>query len=129
MQVFHPGDHGSTFGGNPLACAVAREALKVLVDEGLIENSATLGAYFLEKLRTIESKHIREIRGKGLWIGLELHASAGGARRFCEALGEKGLLCKETHVHTIRFAPALVIRREELDWAFERIQAVFRELA
>jgi len=129
MQVFHPGDHGSTFGGNPLACAVAREALKVLQEDGLVENSANLGAYFLGKLRTIQSKHIKEIRGKGLWIGIELNAAAGGARRFCEALFEKGLLCKETHVHTIRFAPALVIKREELDWAFERIQQVFRAMA
>jgi ornithine--oxo-acid transaminase len=129
MQVFHPGDHGSTFGGNPMACAVAREALKVLIDEKLIENSAVEGEYFLGKLRTLRSRHIKEVRGKGLWIGLELVPEAGGARRFCEALQKKGLLCKETHVHTIRFAPPLVIRREELDWAFERIEGVFRELA
>jgi ornithine--oxo-acid transaminase len=128
MQVFRPGDHGSTFGGNPLACALAREALKVLVEEGLIENSAIEGEYFLSRLRGLRSRHIREIRGKGLWIGLELKPEAGGARRFCEALKEKGLLCKETHIHTIRFAPALVIRRDELDWAFERIESVFREL-
>ena len=129
MQVFHPGDHGSTFGGNPMACAVAREALKVLVEEKMIENSAVEGEYFLARLRTLRSRHIKEVRGKGLWIGLELVPEAGGARRFCEALQKKGLLCKETHVHTIRFAPPLVIRREELDWAFERIDAVFRELA
>jgi len=128
MNVFHPGEHGSTFGGNPLGCAVAREALKVLVEENLIENSARLGDYFIEKLRTIESRHIKEIRGRGLWIGLELTPEAGGARRFCEALEAKGLLCKETHVHTIRFAPPLCIKKEELDWAFERIAAVFEEL-
>ncbi len=128
MQVFHPGDHGSTFGGNPLACAVAREALKVLVEEGLIENSATLGEYFLGKLRSLKSHHIKEVRGKGLWIGLELVAASGGARRFCEALQTKGLLCKETHVHTIRFAPPLCIRREELDWAYDRIVEVFADL-
>jgi ornithine--oxo-acid transaminase len=129
MDVFHPGDHGSTFGGNPLGAAVAREALNVLADEKLVENSAELGAYFLDKLRTIDSKHVKEVRGVGLWIGLELVPEAGGARRFCEALAEKGMLCKETHEHTIRFAPPLTITREELDWAFERVEAVFRELA
>jgi ornithine--oxo-acid transaminase len=129
MGVFHPGDHGSTFGGNPLAAAVAQEALAVLVDEKLIENSERLGAYFLQRLRGIRGPHVKEIRGKGLWIGLELLPSAGGARRFCEALMAKGLLCKETHVNTIRFAPPLVISREELDWACERIEETFRELA
>jgi ornithine--oxo-acid transaminase len=127
MSVFHPGDHGSTFGGNPLGCAVARAALRVLVDEKLIENSAELGAYFLARLRTLSSPLIREVRGRGLWIGLELTPEAGGARRFCESLQRLGLLCKETHVNTIRFAPPLVIKREELDWAFERIEQVFRE--
>lgn len=129
MAVFRPGDHGSTFGGNPLAAAVARAALRVLVEEGLVENSARLGPYFLEKLRTLRHPHIKEVRGKGLWIGLELTPEAGGARRYCEALRDRGLLCKETHVHTIRFAPPLCITREELDWAFERIEAVFREMA
>jgi len=129
MLVYKPGDHGSTFGGNPLAAAVAREALKVLVEERMIENSATQGAYFLEKLRGIKSRFVKEVRGKGLWIGVELTPEAGGARRFCEALRDKQLLCKETHVHTIRFAPPLGITREELDWAFERVEAVFRELA
>jgi len=128
MGVFHPGDHGSTFGGNPLGCAVARAALKVLTDEGLIENSATLGKYFMDRLKSIESPNILEIRGVGLWIGLQLKPEAGGARRYCEALGNKGLLCKETHEDTIRFAPPLVITREELDWAFERIVSVFKEL-
>jgi len=128
MLVFKPGDHGSTFGGNPLAAAVAREALKVLVDERLVENSAALGEYFLERLKTIRSRWIKEIRGKGLWIGVELVPAAGGARRFCEALRDKGMLCKETHVHTIRFAPPLNVTREELDWALERIVAVFAAL-
>jgi ornithine--oxo-acid transaminase len=128
MGVFTPGDHGSTFGGNPLGAAVAREALRVLVEEGMIENSAKLGEYFLGRLKTIESHWIKEVRGRGLWIGVELVPEAGGARRFCEALAAKGLLCKETHDHTIRFAPPLPIKREDLDWAYERVVAVFREL-
>jgi ornithine--oxo-acid transaminase len=124
MSVFEPGDHGSTFGGNPLACAVARAALRVLVDEGMIDNSARLGEYFMSRLRTLRSPHIKEVRGRGLWIGVELTPQAGGARRFCEALLEQGLLCKETHATTIRFAPPLVISREEIDWAMERIATV-----
>jgi ornithine--oxo-acid transaminase len=128
MGVFNPGDHGSTFGGNPLGCAVARAALQVLIDENLIQASAELGEYFLGKLKTLDSKSIKEVRGRGLWIGVELVPEAGGARRYCEALERKGLLCKETHEHTIRFAPPLVIKRDELDWAFERVVEVFREL-
>jgi ornithine--oxo-acid transaminase len=124
LGVFNPGSHGSTFGGNPLACAVAREALKVLVEEGMIENSARLGDYFIGRLQRIESDHVELVRGKGLFIGVMLKREAGGARRFCEALQEKGLLCKETHEHVIRFAPPLVITREELDWALERIEEV-----
>jgi ornithine--oxo-acid transaminase len=124
MGVFKPGDHGSTFGGNPLACAVARASLTVLVEERMTENSATLGAYFLDQLRRLNSRHVKEVRGLGLWIGVELKPEAGGARRFCEALKQEGLLCKETHVDTIRFAPPLVITREELDWALERIAKV-----
>ena len=127
MGVFNPGDHGSTFGGNPLACAVAREAVKVLTEENMVRNSAELGEYFTEKLRGLKSRHIKEVRGRGLWIGLELVAEAGGARQFCEALMNKGMLCKETHEHTIRFAPPLMITREELDWAFQRVEQVFRE--
>lgn len=126
MNVFQPGDHGSTFGGNPLACAVARVALKVLQEEGMIENSARLGEYFLERLKGITSPHVKEIRGKGLWIGVELFPEAGGARRFCEALKEEGLLCKETHVNTIRFAPPLVITQSEIDWALERVARVLK---
>ena len=124
MDVFHPGDHGSTYGGNPVGAAVARTALRVLVDEGMVENSRRLGAYFLDRLSDLDSPHIREIRGKGLWIGIELHREAGGARRFCEALQSEGLLCKETHEHVIRLAPPLTIRREEIDWAFERLAKV-----
>ncbi|MEE8111845.1 MAG: ornithine--oxo-acid transaminase [Acidobacteriota bacterium] len=128
MKVFRPGDHGSTFGGNPLACSVARAALRVLVEEKMVENSARMGAYFLERLRTLDSPKIREVRGKGLWIGVELVKEAGGARKYCEALQKKGLLCKETHEDIIRFAPPLVITREELDWAFDRVAEVFQEL-
>ncbi len=124
MGVFAPGDHGSTFGGNPLACAVARTAIKVLIDEGMVENSARLGAYFIERLRSLKAKKIKEVRGKGLWIGVELTPEAGGARRFCEELQREGLLCKETHVNIIRFAPPLVITRAEIDWAMERIVKV-----
>lgn len=124
MGVFHPGDHGSTYGGNPVAAAVARTALRVLVEEGMIESSERLGAYFLDKLQALDSSHVREVRGKGLWIGIELKREAGGARRFCEALQKEGLLCKETHEHVIRIAPPLVIHREEIDWAFERLAKV-----
>jgi ornithine--oxo-acid transaminase len=124
LGVFKPGDHGSTFGGNPLACAVAREALKILVEEKLIENSAKLGAYMMDRLREITSPHIKEIRGKGLMIGVELHPQAGGARRFCETLQAKGLLCKETHKHVLRIAPPLIIQKPDIDWALERIADV-----
>ena len=124
MNVFKPGDHGSTFGGNPLGAAVAREALRVLVEEGMIENSASLGAYALDRLRAIASPHIREVRGRGLWIGIELEPEAGGARRFCEQLAAEGILCKETHTHVIRVSPPLVISRQELDWALERFEKV-----
>jgi len=126
MGVFHPGDHGSTFGGNPLACAVSRVALEVLVREGMVENSARLGDYFISALRNLNSPHIKVVRGKGLWIGVELEPDAGGARRFCEALQREGMLCKETHVNTIRFAPPLVITRAEIDWALERIAKVLK---
>ncbi|MGB7844238.1 MAG: ornithine--oxo-acid transaminase [Candidatus Acidiferrum sp.] len=121
LGVFEPGDHGSTFGGNPLACAVARAALRVLVEEKLVERSAELGAYFLAKLRTLRNPVIREVRGRGLWIGIELNTEA---RKYCEALKEEGVLCKETHTRIIRVAPPLVIQREEVDWAFERFQKV-----
>jgi len=128
MGVFAPGDHGSTYGGNPLAAAVAREALKVLVEERLAERSAELGEYFMQRLRTVKSAHVKETRGRGLWIGIELHPAAGGARRFCVALQAEGLLCKETHENVIRIAPPLVITRDEVDWAFERIARVLTAL-
>jgi ornithine--oxo-acid transaminase len=121
LGVYKPGDHGSTFGGNPLGCAVARTALRVLVEERMVERSAELGAYFLERLKTIRSHDLKEVRGKGLWIGIELHSPA---RPYCEALQKEGLLCKETHDHVIRVAPPLVITRDEIDWAFERIKKV-----
>jgi ornithine--oxo-acid transaminase len=121
LGVFGPGDHGSTFGGNPLACAVARTALQVLKEERLVERSEELGGYFLAKLRNLRSPVIKEIRGRGLWIGIELHTPA---RKYCEALKEEGVLCKETHDNIIRVAPPLVIRREEIDWAVERFQKV-----
>jgi len=124
LGVFNPGDHGSTFGGNPLGAAVARESLKVLIEEKLIENSFELGNYFRAQLNEIPSKHVKLIRGKGLFIGVELHEEAGGARRFCEALAERGILCKETHTHVIRFAPPLVIKKEQVDEALVKIKEV-----
>lgn len=125
MELLRPGEHGSTFGGNPLACAVARTAIRVLVDENMIENAATMGNYFLTGLLSIKSPHIKEVRGRGLLIGVELFPEAGGPRHFCEKLMERGLLCKDTHEHTIRFAPPLVITKGEIDWALERIESVF----
>ena len=127
MHVLQPGEHGSTFGGNPLACAVARTALKVLVEEGMIENAAEMGSYFLEGLKQINNTLIREVRGKGMLIGVELLPEAGGARQYCEKFKEVGLLCRETHNHIIRFAPPLIITREQVDWALERIAAVFKQ--
>ena len=126
LGVFHPGDHGSTFGGNPLGCAVARAALNVLVEESLIQRSAELGEYFLVKLRTMRSPQLREVRGKGLWIGIELNVPA---RPYCEALQKLGLLCKETHEYVIRIAPPLTITREEIAWAFDRIRQVIEKRA
>ena len=124
LGLYRPGDHGSTFGGNPIACAVAREALRVIVDENLVQRSAELGQYFLNKMKNLSSPHIQNLRGRGLFIGIELKPEAGGARRFCEALKERGMLCKETHEHVIRIAPPLVISQEEIDWASDQIQAV-----
>ncbi|MCU0255887.1 MAG: ornithine--oxo-acid transaminase [Vicinamibacterales bacterium] len=121
LGVFKPGDHGSTFGGNPLACAVARAALDVLVDEKLPERAATLGAYFMDRLRAIDSPVVKEVRGRGLWIGIELREPA---RPYCEALMREGMLCKETHDTVIRIAPPLVITHEQLDWAADRLARV-----
>lgn len=126
LGLFQPGDHGSTYGGSPLACAVAREALRVLTEEGLIERTAELGEYLMARLGQIESPHIKQIRGRGLWIGIVLKAEAGGARRFCEELAAHGLLCKETHWNVIRLAPPLIISREEIDWAVERLVKVLQ---
>ncbi len=126
MNLFQPGEHGSTFGGNPLAAAVGREAVRVILEEGLVENATTLGEYFIERLAEIPSPHVREVRGKGLLIGVELHKAAGGARAFCEALMREGVLTKETHENVIRFAPPLVIDRPTVDWALERIARVLK---
>lgn len=124
LGVFIPGDHGSTFGGNPLACAVARTALNVLIEENMIDNAVKMGTYFLSQLKEINSPYIKETRGKGLMIGVELLPEAGGARLFCKRLMTLGLLCKETHENVIRFAPPLVITKKEIDWALERIKTV-----
>jgi len=124
LGVFTPGSHGSTFGGNPLACAVSRAAMRTLIEEKLTEKSAELGAYLMGKLKTLKNPMIKEIRGRGLFIGLELKPQAGGARKYCQQLKELGMLCKETHENVIRFAPPLVITKEQLDWAFERVEKV-----
>jgi ornithine--oxo-acid transaminase len=127
MSVLQPGEHGSTFGGNPLACAVARTALRVLIEEGMIENAAEMGSYFLEGLREIRNPLIKEIRGIGLMIGIEFFPEAGGVRPYCEQLKAKGMLCKDTHEHTIRIAPPLVITRDQVEWALERLTEVLSE--
>ncbi len=124
LGLFTPGEHGSTFGGNPLAAAVARAALRVIREEKLAERSQQLGEYFMEQLSEIPSPHVKEVRGKGLLIGVELYERAGGARRFCEALQDKGILAKETHDNVIRFAPPLVIDKETIDWALPSIREV-----
>ncbi|MBX3463302.1 MAG: ornithine--oxo-acid transaminase [Planctomycetes bacterium] len=124
MDVFRPGDHGSTYGGNPLGAAVAVAALEALVADRMVENAAALGAHAFARLSRLVAPVVKEVRGKGLWIGIELHASAGGARRFCEALLRRGVLCKETHQHVIRLAPPLVITRPQLDEVLDAIEAV-----
>lgn len=124
LGLFTPGEHGSTFGGNPLGAAVARAAIKVIVEDGLIQRSDELGNYFIEQLSEIPSPHVKEVRGKGLLIGIELKEKAGGARQFCEKLQEKGILAKETHERVIRFAPPLVIEKETIDWALPIIRDV-----
>ena len=127
LGILKPGQHGSTFGGNPLACAVARAALRALVEEGMIENAAVQGARFLGGLRSIRANTIREVRGRGLMLAVELHPEAGAARRYCEALQGTGILAKDTHEHTIRIAPPLVITDDQVDWALERISATLRQ--
>ncbi len=124
LGLFTPGEHGSTFGGNPLAAAIARAAIKVLTDEKLSERAAEMGGYFVEQLTEIPSRHVKEVRGRGLLIGVELKKESGGARRFCEALQGKGILAKETHEHVIRFAPPLVIDKKTIDWAIAHIREV-----
>ena len=122
LGLIIPGDHGSTFGGNPLGSAIARTAMRVLVEEKMVENSTELGEYFMGRLRRIESEHVKEVRGKGLFIAVDLKESSGGARRFCEVLQARGILAKETHHSVIRFAPPLVIDKETIDWALPIIE-------
>jgi len=124
MSLYQAGEHGSTFGGNPLGAAVARAALQVIVDENLVENAARMGEYFIEQLAEIPGHNIKEVRGRGLLIGVELKHEIGGARRFCEALRENGILAKETHQHVIRFAPPLIIDQPTIDWALPKIREV-----
>ncbi|MBT4004273.1 MAG: aminotransferase class III-fold pyridoxal phosphate-dependent enzyme, partial [Chloroflexi bacterium] len=124
MGLFKSGEHGSTFGGNPLGAAVARASLKVIRDEKLVENADELGQYFIDQLAEIPRPHVKEVRGRGMLIGVELKENAGGARRFCEALQKQGILCKETHETVIRFAPPLVIDKETIDWALPIIREV-----
>ncbi len=127
LGTLRPGQHGSTFGGNPLACAVARAAIRVLVEEGMIENAARQGARFLEGLKDIRANTICDVRGRGLMLAVELHPEAGRARRYCEALQGKGILAKDTHEHTIRIAPPLVITSDEVDWALERFATILMQ--
>lgn len=124
MNVFHPGDHGSTFGGNPMAAAIGKAALDVLVDENLPARAAEMGGYFMERLHELGSPHVREVRGRGLLIGVELHVASGPARPYCEQLKELGVLCKDTHGQVIRFAPPLVIERDDIDFALEQVSKV-----
>ena len=124
LGVVTPGEHGSTFGGNPLGAAVARTSLRVIQEEKLVENSAAMGEYFMEQIAEIPSPHVKEVRGKGLMIGVELHQKAGGARHFCEALKDRGILAKETHQHVIRFAPPLIIDKTTIDWILPRLREV-----
>ena len=126
MSVLHPGEHGSTFGGNPLACAVARAALRVLTEEGMVDNAARVGDRLKASLTSIRADSVKEVRGRGLMLAVELHAEAGGARRVCEALQARGLLAKETHEHTIRIAPPLILTQTQADWIAEQFAAVLR---
>jgi ornithine--oxo-acid transaminase len=127
LGVLKPGQHGSTFGGNPLACAIARAALRVLVEEDMIGNAERQGARFIAQLRSIQSPVVREVRGRGLMLAVELHPEAGGARRYCERLRDAGVLAKDTHEHTIRIAPPLVIKPDEVDWASEIFGRILKD--
>ena len=124
LGVFKPGEHGSTFGGNPLACAVARKAIEILRTDKYQRNARELGRYLFERLRALKTSKVKELRGRGLWAGIELHAEAGKARPYCERLVQEGVLCKDTHAQTMRLAPPLCITKDELDWALERVQKV-----
>ncbi len=126
LGTLQPGEHGSTFGGNPLACAVARSALKVLVEEDMIENADTVGKYFLDRLSEIQSDSIRDVRGRGLMLAVELRPEAGGARIYCERLRDRGVLAKETHTNTIRLSPPLVITTDQVDWVVEQFDSVLQ---
>jgi len=126
LGVLKPGEHGSTFGGNPLACAIARAALRVLVEEGMVDNARVQGERLTEGLRAIGAPCVKIIRGRGLMVAIELEEEAGGARKYCQALQQRGLLAKETHDHTIRIAPPLVITADQVDWAVEQFAAVFK---
>ncbi len=128
LGVFKPGTHGSTYGGNPLACAVSREALRIIVEEKLCENAAAMGEYFINELRKIDSPHIDFIRGIGLWVGIVLKESAGPARKYCEAMKDHGILAKDTHKHIIRLAPPLVVTKADIDWAVAEIRKVFMSM-
>jgi ornithine--oxo-acid transaminase len=123
MSVLHPGEHGSTFGGNPLACAVARAALRVLTEEGMIDNAARIGARLMASLASVATDAVKEVRGRGLMLAVELHPEAGGARAVCEALQGRGLLAKETHDHTIRIAPPLILTADQADWIADQFAA------
>lgn len=124
MEVLHPGEHGSTFGGNPLACAVARAAIRVLLEEDMIGNAARMGDYLLGALGAMHSPLVKEVRGRGLMVAVEFHPEAGGARKYCEALARRGILCKETHGHTLRIMPPLIVTRDQLDEALPHFQTV-----
>ncbi len=127
LGVIRPGEHGSTFGGNPLGCALAREAMRILIEDKLPERADELGNYLMGELRKIDTPHVKEVRGKGLLIGIELKKEAGPARPFCERLKDEGMLCKETHEQVIRLAPPLIIQREDIDWALERVRKVLTD--
>lgn len=124
LSVFTPGDHGSTFGGNPLACAVARKVVELLRTGEYQNRAAELGEYLIDRLKRIKTDKVKEIRGCGLWVGIEFKPEAGKAKKYCNALMEAGMLCKDTHAQTMRLAPSLVISREDIDWALARIETV-----
>ena len=125
MSVFIPGSHGSTFGGNALAARIGSEALAIIEDEGLVERSAEMGAYMKDRLRAIRSNIVTDVRGKGLWVGVEIDPAVVSARTVCDALLAEGVLSKDTHGTVLRFAPPLTITRDEIDWGMERVERVF----